>query len=52
MDRRRRSSENGLEDDTDDDEEERRKRNPYFSTERMNTLKKRGMNIIHTSYTP
>ena len=47
MDRRRRSSENGLEDDED---EERRKRNPYFFTERMNTLKKRGMNIIHTSH--
>merc|ERR1711974_241543 len=48
MDRRRRSSENGLEDE--DDDEERRKRNPYFFTERMNTLKKREIQKRGTPY--
>merc|ERR1719273_1068084 len=47
MDRRRRSSENGLEDDED---KERRKRNPYFFTERMNTLKKREIQKRGTPY--
>ena len=43
MDRRRRSPEN--DDNDDDQDDERRKRNPYLFTTRLNTLKKRGMNV-------